>query len=154
MINFTSLFPSSVRHAPKLVCLVLFLTTLSLPVGADGPRVTGSDFDSQAFAALPVEKSYTFHKTLTEGTWQVRRDPNAKPAPGEMAIPRDGWGILIEPKASVPLQQAAKDLNAYLDTVMQTHVNLETAASLADGAKRTESSWQEVAPNYPAVAAP
>jgi hypothetical protein len=137
MLNFTSLLPSRVRHALKLVCLVLFLTTLSTPVVAEGPRVTGSDFDAQAFAALPVEKSYTFQKTLTEGTWQLRRDPNAEPAPGEMAIPKDGWSILIEPKASVPLLQAAKDLHAYLDTAMQTHVNLETAASLADGAKRT-----------------
>jgi hypothetical protein len=55
-----------------------------------------TNFNFQAFAARPVEKSYAFHKALSEGGWQVRRDPQAKPTSGEIAIPENGWVALVK----------------------------------------------------------
>lgn len=90
---------------------------------------TFTDFDSQAFAALPIEDSYAFQKALSEDTWRVRRDPKAKPTSQEIMIERD-WTILISSRASQPLRQAAEDLRAYLDAGMQTPVKKEVASSL------------------------
>jgi len=95
-----------------------------------------TDFDSQAFAALPVEKSYAFHKALSEGGWQVRRHPDAKPTSAEMAIPENGWVISIKSDASEPLRRAAEDLREYLDIGMRTRVLKETATSLTNWAER------------------
>ncbi len=93
-------------------------------------------FHSQAFAALPVEKAYAFHKALTEGGWQVRRAPDARPAAEEMAIPETGWSTLIKADASEPLRRAAEDLRSYLNGAMQTQVGELTTASIADWANR------------------
>ena len=45
-------------------CMVLFLTTLLPSLGAEEPAISPSEFDAQAFAAQPIEKSYAFHKAL------------------------------------------------------------------------------------------
>jgi hypothetical protein len=127
---------SRLARLAKGVVLVIFLATLLPSLGAEDPVIGPSEFDAQAFAALPIEKSYTFHKALSESTWRMRRDPSAQPTAGEMAIPESGWVVLIKPVASEPLRQAAEDLRAYLDLGMHTRVTVETASSLADGAKR------------------
>ena len=125
---------SAVRGA-RILVLVLFFATLLPALKAQELAAGTSEFDAQAFAALPIEKSYAFHKALSESTWQMRRDPDAHPKPGEIAI-ESGWVVLIKSQASEPLRQAAEDLRAYLDIGMHTRVAVETAASLAEGAKR------------------
>src|SRR5579872_1657739 len=94
---------------------VLFLAALGVSFGAQVAGVSSSEFDDQAFAALPIEQSYAFHKALSNGARQARRDPAAKPTAEEMAIPEDGWDILIKSGASEPLRQAAEDLRDYLE---------------------------------------
>jgi hypothetical protein len=123
-------------RVPKGLWPVLFLAALPVSFGADGPGISASEFHAQAFAALPVEKAYAFHKALSAGGWQVRRDPLAKPIPGEMAIPEDGWVILVKSGASEPLRMAADDLRDYFETAMHAHVNRESQASLAGWEKR------------------
>ena len=61
---------------------IFFLTTLLSPLEAQEPAAGISEFDAQAFAALPIEKSYTFTRALAESQWQLRRDPQAQPTPG------------------------------------------------------------------------
>src|SRR5579859_6961140 len=95
--------------------LVLFFVTLPM-FGSEESGVSASQFDAQAFAALPAEKPYAFLKALSEDGWQLRRDPDAKPRPDEMALTGNGWAIIIKSGASEPLLQAADDLREYLGT--------------------------------------
>jgi hypothetical protein len=130
-----SCFTAVVQRARGLV-VIFFLTALLSPLEAQEPAAGISEFDAQAFAALPIEKSYAFARALAESQWQLRRDPQARPDAGELAIPANGWVVLIKSQASAPLRQAAEDLRAYLEAGMQTRVEVETAPSLAEVAKR------------------
>lgn len=95
-----------------------------------------TDFDSRAFAALPLEKPYAFINDLSEGGWQLRRDPEARPTSTEMTIPENGWATLIKSNASEPLRLAAEDLRGYLELAMRTRVTELTEPSLAAWATR------------------
>jgi hypothetical protein len=93
---------------------------------------TGPDeFDAQAFHALPVEQPYAFHRALERGAPRVERDAAARPDAVEMALPADGWSLVIPANAGAALRQAAEDLREYLDTSMRTRVRLAPRASLA-----------------------
>jgi hypothetical protein len=116
-------------------CLALFLTTSPSSFGADEDGVGTAEFDAQAFAALPVEKPYAFHKALSNNGWRARRDPDSRPTPDEMVITENGWSLLIKSGASQPLRQAADDLRDYLETAMHTHVSRQDEASLTNWAK-------------------
>jgi hypothetical protein len=116
-----------------LWCLMLMP---AISFGGDPPRVSQAQFDAKAFAELPVEKSYAFHRALSEGGWQQRRDPETKPDPGEIAIPENGWVILLKAGASEPLRVAADDLRDYLETAMSTHVARDSATSLENWKSR------------------
>ncbi|MCZ2073870.1 MAG: hypothetical protein HUU41_17405 [Bryobacteraceae bacterium] len=114
---------------------------LPLPWGggvaaASGEGPPGGSFHSQAFAALPVEESYAFHKALSEGEWQTRRDPAAKPLSTEMAITDGGWTLLLKSGAGEPLRMAAADLRAYLELAMNTRVSVQTTVDLTGWAGR------------------
>ncbi len=126
--------------------LAAFLRTLSwkdsLFSGASSEhqrKTQVEDFHSQAFAALPLERSYAFHRELSEGGRQMRRDSQAKPTPAEMAIPENGWVILVKADASEPLRRAVEDLRAYFEISMGTHVSEETAPSLTDWVNRRKA---------------
>ena len=95
-------------------------------------QVTAGDFARKAYAALPVEESYTFHKTLSEWQEPLRRDPAATPEPSELAIPAQGWHILIPADAGEILKTAAAEFREYLDRSMKTRVTVETSSSIKD----------------------
>jgi hypothetical protein len=91
-----------------------------------------SEFDRQAFAALPVEKPYDFARVLSRGiTWPVR-DPLAKPAAQEIALSSAGWTLLIPSSAGIVLRQAAQEFRAYLAQAMEVGVTVQTRNSLAN----------------------
>ena len=136
MINCALRGCSGVVRSVRVMVAILFLSTLFSPLHAEEPVASFSDFDARAFAALPVEKSYDFSRALAESEWQPRRDPEARPNPGELAIPENGWTVIIKSEAGEPLRQAAEDLRAYLEGGMQTRVEVETSPSLAEAAKR------------------
>lgn len=92
----------------------------------------GSEFDRQAFAALPVEKPYEFARILREGFEWPHRDPSARPATGEMTLPPDGWTLLIPKTAGMVLRQAAEEFSTYLVKAMQTRVSVQARDSLGE----------------------
>ena len=130
MLNHTTHVRQRVIRVVILFVL-LCMTVLPASYRAQVPSMSSSEFDAKAFAALPVEQSYTFAKLLSEGGWQVRRDPGAKPNANEIAIPAHGWTLLVKSEASAPLRQAAADLRDYLEKSMQIQVKLESGASLS-----------------------
>ena len=93
---------------------------------------TAAEFAAKAYATLPVEDSYTFHQQLSEWREPLRRDPAAKPATSELAIPPQGWRLLIRADSGQVLQTAAAEFQEYLDRSMQVRVALERPAQLAD----------------------
>src|SRR5262249_47483525 len=90
-------------------------------------------------ATLPIERSYAFHRALSAGAPQLRRDPQTRPAPTEMAIPEHGWAIVIKSGASEPLRRAAEDLRLYLEISMQTNTMQEPEPSLTVWASRRKA---------------
>jgi hypothetical protein len=112
-----------ISNMQKLLLIVslLFLT-----------KTEASDFTRKAYAALPVENSYTFHKELSEWREPLRRDPAAKPASPEMAIASEGWRIIIPARAGEVLRTAAEEFREYLDRSMKIRVTVEPVASLQD----------------------
>jgi hypothetical protein len=132
MIN-TAIAIHTRRRSIRLLTLLLFLCFVVQPKLSEAQTVSvsGSAFDAKAFAALPVEKPYTFAKVLSQGGWQLRRDPETKPTGNEVAIPAKSWVLAVKSGASEPLRRAADDLRDYLEKAMQTAVTLETPASLS-----------------------
>src|SRR5205823_5343863 len=87
---------------------------LSLALAALATAQTGAgEFARQAYATVPVEPSYAFHKALSEWREPRRRDAAAQTAPGEMAIPADGWRVVIRSDSGVVLKTAADDFREY-----------------------------------------
>src|SRR5690242_2783759 len=115
-----------------LCCLAAVSFAGSPPAGE---AVTAAAFAAKAYAALPVEEPYAFHKELTKGIQRVRRDPNAVPAPGEMAVPSRGWSLAVRADANPVLRRAAEEFRDYLASAMQTAVTLTPKDSLADWAQ-------------------
>jgi len=128
-------FSDSRTHLLRLLRsegLILLLLAFPTTFRAQNTQVTSSEFDSEAFAALPLEKPYAFQSTLESETQSVRRDPTATAAPEELAITQDGWTLLVRSDAAPPLRQAAQDLRDYLETAMRTPIALNARASVAD----------------------
>jgi hypothetical protein len=68
---------------------------------------TETAFAAKAYATLPVEAPYTFHKQISEWREPLRRNPAARAAVGEMTIPSDGWRLLIHASSGEVLQTGA-----------------------------------------------
>jgi hypothetical protein len=119
------------QNIRKLEPWVLLLLIL-LPVKISASGVTATDFDTKAFAALPVQQSYHFVKVLADGIDPERGqlNPAARPTPAEMRIADTGWSLFMQRGAGVPLQNAAGDLKTYLNNSMAVQVRLEMRASI------------------------
>ncbi len=97
-------------------------------------RITAKEFAKEAYAALPVEETYAFHKALSGWREPLRRDPAAKPGRGEMELPAQGWTLRIRAGVGPVLQQAAEEFRDYLNRSMQVRVRIEKPPSLTDWA--------------------
>ncbi len=129
------------RIAPTglLFPLLLFVLT-GLPAMAAGSGPTATEFALRALAALPVEQPHDFRKALSEGPLEtLRRDPRARPAPAEMAIPAQGWSLVVPVGAGPILRQAAQDFRDYLDVAMRVRVALDAKGPLQDWAHRSSA---------------
>jgi hypothetical protein len=92
----------------------------------------------RAVQLLPVEPSYAYHRALTEGpVHRLRRDPAARPAPDEMAVPAAGWEVQVHARSGTLVGAAADDLREYLAVSMRIRVTVRRAESLDDWAART-----------------
>src|ERR1700683_4431355 len=89
---------------------------------AETGGVTSAQFAAKAYAALPVEQPYTFHKQLSEWVEPLRRNAGAKLAPGELEIPREGWSLIIPAQAGVVLRTAATEFRDYLQRAMRVRI--------------------------------
>jgi hypothetical protein len=98
---------------------------------AESAGVTSQQFASKAYAALPVEQPYTFHKQLSEWVEPLRRNVGATPASNELEIPRAGWSLLIPAQSGIVLRTAAAEFRDYLQRAMQVRIELREESSLA-----------------------
>lgn len=114
------------------VLLALLLDTP--PALAQGVQTGGTAFDRQAFAAIPVEDSYTFFKDLTAGVDPElgRRNPAAKPSADEMSLANQGWTLAIRAGSGSPVVEAAQTLRSYLSEAMQVTFEVQEKPSLAE----------------------
>lgn len=112
----------------KLPVCALLLLPLATQLGAQ----TAAEFAQKAYAQLPPEEPYTFHKVLSEWREPLRRDRNAKIADSEMSIPDKGWRILIPARSAEVLRTAAAEFGDYLRDSMLVDATVQTAPSLSD----------------------
>jgi hypothetical protein len=101
-------------------------------ISAAEQPVTSARFAARAFPVLPIEESYTFHQLMSQGGEKLRRDPKAVPRAGEMAIPGQGWPVVIRADSGPILHHAAEDFRDYMKTAMRTQMDLQARESLAD----------------------
>ena len=128
LVGQASACPGQTKVCPTtaIFCLLLPLSTVW---AQPQTRITAADFAAKALPALPIEEPYDFMKPLYAGGERLRRDPGARPAAGEMAIPEDGWALVIPTTAGPVLRQAAETFREYLATGMRTRVKIETRAT-------------------------
>ncbi len=114
----------------RLTLLAALLLNSQAGFSADA-HISAADFAARALPALPIERPHDFRKAIQTWAEPVRRNPLAKPAANELALPPQGWTLAI-PAASGPvLRLAAADFREYLSRAMQVRVALETSGSLA-----------------------
>ncbi len=96
-------------------------------------HVSTTAFAREVERVLPPEQPYEYHKRLAAGPVHVpRRDPQARPQAGELAIPEHGWRLVWDRRSSPVLATAVQDFQDYLATSMQIHVAVDGRDSLAD----------------------
>lgn len=93
---------------------------------------TAPAFAAKAYAALPVEDSYAFHKQISEWREPLRRDPALRPTAAEMSVPGQGWRLLIRADSGQVLQTAAAEFQEYLERSMQVRVTADRPPALAE----------------------
>lgn len=129
------------RHLVVSLCVPLMTAVLLLP----GSSVCSAELalagvTTEAFAreverVLPLENPYDYHKRLSGSPVHVaRRNPEAQPQAGELALPDSGWKIVSRAQNTALLQNAVKDFQDYLNTSMGVSVELESRDSLQDWA--------------------
>ena len=96
-------------------------------------EVTTQDFIREVERVLPQEELYDYHKRLSDGPVHVaRRDPEATPRAGELALPDQGWRLVWNQHGSAVLLNAVQDFQDYLGTSMGVRMELEGRDSLQD----------------------
>jgi hypothetical protein len=94
-------------------------------------EVTSEAFAREVERVLPEEAPYACHQRLTEGPVHLaRRDPDARPQAGELALPDRGWKLVWNRRSSPVLQNAVRDFQDYLATSMRVQVELDGRDSL------------------------
>lgn len=116
-----------------LIRNVLLLVPFVGLLAAQEP-ITASNFAVKALAALPVEEPYAFHKALGQEQIERRRNPAVRPSAEEMALPAQGWRLVVRSDAAIYVREAAERLQRYLKTAMQVQTAVEARASLEDWA--------------------
>ena len=100
------------------------------------PEAVQGEASAEVFAreverVLPQEELYDYHKRLSQGPVHVaRRDPEARPRTGELAIPEQSWKLVWNQRSSPVLQNAVRDFRDYLDKSMRVQLEAEGKDSL------------------------
>src|SRR3954452_18198859 len=93
---------------------------------------TAAEFAAKAYARLPVEETYAFHKALSEWREPLRRDRSANIAGSEMFIPDKGWRIVIRSGATGVLRTASGEFRDYLHDSMLVDATVESVPSVSE----------------------
>ena len=94
-------------------------------------QTTTEVFAREVERVLPQEELYDYHKRLSQGPVHVaRRDAEARPRTGELAVPEQGWKLVWNQRSSPVLQNAVRDFQDYLDKSMRVQVEAEGRDSL------------------------
>ena len=111
---------------------VILLVACSMPSpGPNKAEVTTEAFAREVERVLPPEEPYGYHKRLKDGPSHLaRRDPEARPQSGEMALPKAGWKIVWNQRSASVLNNAVQDFQDYLDKSMGIRVQVESQPSL------------------------
>lgn len=94
--------------------------------------VSASEFASKAYASVPVEEPYAFHKILSDWREPLRRDATTKPRPEELDLSGAGWTIIIRSDAGTVLRTAASEFRDYLELSMQIRLEVREQSSLSN----------------------
>ena len=86
-----------------------------------------------------AERPYEFRKHLETVHERDRRDPNAKPSPGEFAV-KDGFLIALPPDATDLMRFAARDFEEYLDVSMGVSARIVRTKGMSLGAENVLSA--------------
>ncbi len=122
------------------IATAFLLAAANLAGQSASSPVTATEFDAQAFAALPIEPPYAFHQALGQGQDEAQwRDPAAQPNADELSIASSGWKLLMPANAGAPLRNAAEDFTRFLERVMKVHIALEPSSSLSSWDKLTKA---------------
>lgn len=118
---------------PAMTGLLLStLTSLHLAAFAQD-RVTAEEFAREIERVLPQEEPYTYHRRLAESPVHTpKRNPEAMPREGELALPDQGWKLVWNRNSSMILQNAVQDCQDYLSTSMNVRVEVKGRDSLQD----------------------
>jgi hypothetical protein len=99
------------------------------PLYGEGP--SAREFTRRMVEVLPLEKSFDYHRFLESSSiHEFKRDDDARPESGEIAIPDTGWKLVISSGSGQVLKNAAEDFREYLEESMSVRVSLETVPSL------------------------
>ncbi len=99
-------------------------------LSAASDDVSAAAFAARALPALPVEEPYAFQKVLAERVEPLRRDPSARPGPEELAIPAQGWTLVLAAEAGPLLRQAAVEFRGRVADGMRVKLEIRSAGSL------------------------
>ncbi|MDM8006134.1 MAG: hypothetical protein QUV05_08320 [Phycisphaerae bacterium] len=130
------------RHWPSARTAALASWVLVVGCSACSPVCAQTEVTTEAFAleverVLPQEELYAYHKRLSTSPVHVaRRDPDAHPQAGELAIPDQGWRLVWNHRSSPVLQHAVQDLQDYLAKSMNVRIEVEGRDSL--------NNWQDL----------
>src|ERR1044071_3452653 len=83
-----------IPHCPvaRILLLAALMPQTAMLLNA---QTTAAEFAQRAYATLPVEESYAFHKAIGEWREPLRRDPAARLSASEIQVPPQGWKLLI-----------------------------------------------------------
>ncbi len=128
----------------KMKTIIIFIASLLIspcPLhAAETIDVTKEAFAREVERALPQEQLYDYHKRLAKDlVHRPHRDPKARPATGEIALPEQGWKLIWNRRSSLMLHAAVEDFRDYLSKAMGVRVELEDRDSLADWSSQIRS---------------
>jgi len=105
---------------------------------ATEPESASSAFTAKACETLPVEQPYDYHRRLDKGpVHRPRRDVAARPTEDEIALPAEGWTVLIHNEAGPLLRYGTQDFREYLRLSMNVQVGQSEHLSLDNWAEQT-----------------
>ncbi|PPL03911.1 hypothetical protein [Parapedobacter indicus] len=119
---------------------------------ADPPSISAEQFAQEIERVLPPDKLFGYHERVRNALiHENNRNPEIQPRPGEMALPTDGWKLIIVDGSEEAFLDLAKDFQDYLEGSMGVRITVESRDSLVDWKKLTRSILLGVREHFPGL---